>query len=304
MFKHILVPLDGSPLAEAALPAARFLADKLRAMVTLLHVIEKDAPKEVHGQPHLSNSGQAKEYLCAIRREIFAGNDRVKCHVHETAVKDVSASIVSHHREFDHDLIVMCSHGRGRALHLILGSIAQKVIAMGSIPVLITHPDDKKHAPAFACSAILVPLDGDADHEMALPVAAGLARACDAILRLVQVVPDFNSLSGPKTVTSRFLPSTTTKMLEIAAQDGALYLREMQDRLASQGITASSHVLRGDPAAVIAAIPGQSPIDLIVLATHGKSGMKGFWAGSVAHKVCSQSRTPLLLVPAAGTAAD
>ncbi|MBU0910670.1 MAG: universal stress protein [Proteobacteria bacterium] len=301
MFKHILVPLDGSLLAEAALPAARFLADKLRAMVTLLHVIEKNPPKEVHGQPHLSSSGQSKEYLRGIRRNIFADNDRVKCHVHETAVNDVAASIVSHHSEFDHDLIVMCSHGRGRALHLILGSIAQKVIALGPIPVLITHPDEKQNPRPFTCDAILVPLDGEKEHEIALPFSAGLTRACGATLHLVHVVPDFNSLSGPKTVTSRFLPGTTTKILEIAAQDGAEYLREKQDWLNKQGITSSVHVLRGDPADVIAAIPAQSPIDLIALATHGKSGMEAFWAGSVAHKVCSQSKTPLLLVPAAKT---
>jgi len=297
MFKHLLVPLDGSQLAEAALPAARLLAEKLPAMVTLLHVIEQDAPREVHGQPHLSGAGEAQAYLDRIKREFFAGCARVDCHVHETAVANVAASIVSHHSEFDHDLIVMCSHGKGRALHLMLGSIAQKIIALGSIPVLITHPDEDNNR-SFTCRAILAPLDGDPEHEQALPVAVALAQACKAGLHLVHVVPEFHTLSGRRSVTSRFLPGVTSRMLDLAAADGADYLRKKQELLRSEGIEASVHVLRGDPGNVIAEIPTRTPIDLIVLATHGKSGMTAFWSGSVAHKVCSQCKTPLLLVQA------
>ena len=60
MFKHLLVPLDGSPLAEAALPAAAYLAQKLGASVTLLHVIEQDAPQEIHGERHLTDPDEAQ----------------------------------------------------------------------------------------------------------------------------------------------------------------------------------------------------------------------------------------------------
>ena len=59
MFKHILVPLDGSSLAEAALPAAVSLAHTFKAPVTLLHVIEQDAPTEIHQYRHLTEAGEA-----------------------------------------------------------------------------------------------------------------------------------------------------------------------------------------------------------------------------------------------------
>ena len=71
MFKHLLVPLDGSQLAEAALPAAAYLAQKLDATVTLVHIIEHDAPAEVHGERHLTNADEANAYLTEVARRAF-----------------------------------------------------------------------------------------------------------------------------------------------------------------------------------------------------------------------------------------
>lgn len=63
MFKHLLVPLDGSRLAESALLAAASLAQNLGASVTLIHIIECDAPVEVHSDRHLANPDEAVDYL-------------------------------------------------------------------------------------------------------------------------------------------------------------------------------------------------------------------------------------------------
>ena len=297
MFKHILVPLDGSLLAEAALPAAAYLSGKFQAGVTLVHIIEKNAPAEIHGQPHLRDAAEAAAYLKKISSKWFPERLRIECHVHATEVDNVAESIVQHKGEFDYDLIVMCSHGRGRALHLILGSMAQKVISMGSIPVLIARPGEHDEIPTFSCSAVLTPLDGVPDHEQALPVAKYFAKSCQAIICLAMVVPRFGSLSGQMTVTSRFLPGTVSKMLELSVQSAEAYLKSLADMLINEGFVAGAHVRRGDPADSIVAIARQLQADVIVLATHGKSGMEAFWAGSVAHKVCSQCRIPILLVP-------
>ncbi len=297
MFKHILLPLDGSLLAEAALPAAAYLSGKFKAGVTLIHIIEKNAPREIHGQPHLRSAVEAAAYLKTISRQWFAEDLRVDCHVHTTEVDNVAESIVQHIGEFDYDLIVMCSHGRGRALHLILGSMAQKIISMGSIPVLIARPDENEEIPAFSCSAVLTPLDGDLDHEQALPVAKILATACQATICLAMVVPRFVSLSGQMTVTSRFLPGTVSRMLELSVQSAETYLKTLADKLKSEGFTANAHVRRGDPAKSIVLLARELQADVIALASHGKSGMEAFWAGSVAHRVCSQCRIPILLIP-------
>jgi nucleotide-binding universal stress UspA family protein len=297
MFKHILVPIDGSSLAEAALPAAAFLAGKLRARVTLMHVVEKNAPDAVHGQPHLQHPQEAERYLRELAKRAFPKKTPIDCHVHTNEVDDVAGSIVAHSEELSHDLVIMCSHGKGAALHLFLGSIAQSVIARGSQPVLITHPDEQGGAPAFNCRHILVPLDDDPEHAQALPVVKELARGCGATLHLIAVIPELGTISGGKAVASRLLPGTTSRLLDLATQDAEQYLAGIETGLRAEGFQASAHVMRGDPASVIVEAAQRAPIDMIVLATHGKTGMDAFWAGSVAHRICSQSRIPLLLIP-------
>ena len=296
MFKHILVPLDGSGMAEAALPAAVFFAAKFKAVVTLFHVVERNAPREIHGQPHLKDAGEAADYLKAVAQRAFPAGARVDFHVHTTEVDNVAESIVAHADELHHDMIVMCSHGRGKALHLLLGSIAQKVIAKGRLPVLITHPGRDGGVPAFSCSQLLLPLDGDPEHEKALPVAKELAKGCGAVLHLVMVVPSFGSLSGESAVASRFLPGTMAKILEMSVPQAEEYLRAQAETLRGQGIKARAHVLRGDPAAALDEFSRQLQADLIIMATHGTSGMNALWEGSVAHKVISRSSVPLLLI--------
>ena len=299
MFKHLLVPLDGSKMAEAALPAAAFLAEKFASRVTLMHVVEKNAPSEVHGQSHLKNAREATAYLGELSQWAFAKKINVDFHVHETEVYDVAESIVAHGDELKHDLVVMCSHGRGKSLHLFLGSIAQKVIGMGSLPVLITHPDKDGGAPPFSCRNILVPQDGDPSHAEGMPVAREIALACNAALHLAIVVPRFSSLSGGAKVSGRMLPATASRILEMAYKDAQEFIKRDMEELRSRGIAVSGHVLRGDPAEMISDAANSSNVDLAVVATHGKTGMKAFWEGSVAHRICSLSRVPLLLVPLA-----
>jgi nucleotide-binding universal stress UspA family protein len=124
-----------------------------------------------------------------------------------------------------------------------------------------------------------------------------LAKSCGAELHLVMVVPDYGTLSGAATVTSKFLPGTTAMMLEIAVQNAGEYLAQRRETLRGQGFAADAHVLRGDPATAIADAAERLGADLIALATHGKLGLNAFWSGSVANKVCSRCPLPLLLIP-------
>jgi nucleotide-binding universal stress UspA family protein len=297
MFKNILVPLDGSRLAESVLPVTAYLAKALNASVTLFHVIEKDAPKEVHGEMHLNNPDEATEYLKRITEQAFPPDIKVDYHVHTAEAKDVARSIVEHENEFALDLIIMCTHGRGRALHLLLGSIAQQVISKGKIPVLIIHPDDGETLETFSCDAILLPIDEIAEHGQVLPIAQELAATCHATVHLIMVIQTFGTVSGRWTSTTRYLPGTTSKLLELSVEDAEEYLANQQQQLEKAGLMVSANVLRGDPANVIVDAAQKLNVDLIILGTHGKSGMDALLTGSVANKVCSQSKVPLLLVP-------
>jgi nucleotide-binding universal stress UspA family protein len=106
MFKHLLVPLDGSSLAEVALPYAAFIASKTDAMVTLIHVIERHPPQTVHGATHLTDAAAAQLYLDTIAARVFPPGIRVERHVHTSEVSEVASSIVAHAGEFKPDLIV------------------------------------------------------------------------------------------------------------------------------------------------------------------------------------------------------
>ena len=83
MFKHLLVPLDGSKLAEAVLPAARAWAERLHARLTLLHITEKNAPAKIHGEHHLGSTAEAESYLAAQAGTLARPGLDVQWHVHE-----------------------------------------------------------------------------------------------------------------------------------------------------------------------------------------------------------------------------
>lgn len=302
MFRHILVPLDGSELAEAALPAAVYLAELCNAAVTLVHVAEEHPPSEIHGEPHLAGVKDAEDYLRAVAQRRFKPTTTVHCHVHTTSVTDVARGIADHQAEFDHDLIIMCIHGRSGVNTLLLGSVAQKVIALGTVPVLIVRPAHDGEA-GFSLSPILVPLDGGAAHEASLAVAKELAATVRGAVHLLMVIPTFTTLTGRLAAPSRLLPSTTERMLDMAAEEAVSYVESRQALVAGPGVTVTTAVERGEPAHVIARCAERSRARLIILGTHRRAGIDAIGEGSIGSRVSSQVSAPILLIPLAGASA-
>jgi nucleotide-binding universal stress UspA family protein len=296
MFKHILVPLDGSKLAEAALPAASSLASLLHASVTLIHVIEENAPGQVHGERHLTAKEEAYDYLDEIAHKAFPPDIMVDQHVHPSGVKDVARSIVEHAGEFEPDLIVMCTHGRSGLRNLLVGSIAQQVIGQGQTPVLLIHPVEDQPVD-FTCKQILVPMDAKPAHEQGLNIAVQLAKACSATLVLLTVVPTLGTLTGENAATGRLMPGTMSALLDINQESAESYLLSRINELQGNGISTTTEVWRGDPAGTIAEVAKKIKAGMVVLGTHGKAGSEAFWSGSVAPKLPGLTRVPLLFIP-------
>jgi nucleotide-binding universal stress UspA family protein len=299
MFQHLLVPLDGSEMAEAVLPAAVDLARKQGARLTLLHVLEHNAPGEVHGQRHITNQREGLHYLDETAARLPPGL-QVTTHVHPNHEHNIPRSIVEHAAELGVDLILLCTHGRSNLRRWLFGSIAQKVLALGSTPVLIIYPSEIPQGQGFGCRRILTPLDGDPEHEAGLHVAIDLARSCSAALHLLVVVPTRETLSGEGSASALLLPTATTALLDMSQQAAAGYLQRQAAVAAAGGVTVTSEVGRGEPAGTIAQAAQSSHADLIVMATHGKTHSDAFWSGSVSPRVSSKSRRPLLLVPVSG----
>jgi len=297
MFKHLLVPLDGSKLAESALPAAASFAAALKAAVTLFHVIEEHAPEAVHNDHHLTEADEAEAYLKAVAEREFDKDIPVDWHVHTASVKDVAASIAGHAIELDSDLIVMCTHGKGGMRDIIFGSIAQQVIARGAAPVLLLRPGRSGEGEAFNIQRILLPLDSESAHDESFPCATHLAGAFRAELALFTVIPTYGTLTGKQAALGNLLPGTTAALLDIEADTTRGHLQEHLEELQKQGIPASAAIARGDPASEIGAAAKRWKADLLILATHRKAGMDAFWAGSVAPNVARSTQAPLLLLP-------
>jgi nucleotide-binding universal stress UspA family protein len=294
MFQNILVPLDGSRLSEASLGAAAVLAGRLGSSVTLLHVVEEDAPAEVHKERHLTEPNEADAYLKRTAAQLFPSSTRVETHVHAAPVADVARSIVEHAAsEFEPDLIVTCTHGRSGMHDLLFGSIAQQIVAQGTTPLLLIKPD----SPPFKVGRILVPLDPDSGHDDSLPPAEALARSYDAQLDLLSIIPTYGTLTGEQGAASSLMPATTQAMLDLREEHARDHLDLHVDALKRLGIRGACIVARGDPAAAIIRIADQSGADLIVLSTHRKAGLGAFWSRSVAPKVAQRTKTPLLLMP-------
>jgi nucleotide-binding universal stress UspA family protein len=299
-YQRILVPLDGSRLAEAALAPAAFLAGLFQAHIILIHLIEHNAAPAVHSDRHLVEPGEAERYLQEVAGRAFLAGLSIEQHVHTAEISDVAGSLAAHAAELRIDLIVMCTHGRGGLRDLLFGSIAQQVVAQGRRPVLLVRPGAGGEAPEFACRRILVPLDGDPEHEGGLRAAAELALAAAGALHLVLVIRSVGRLKSEDAATAMLMPLTANALLEVQARQGEDYLRQHLARLQQRGLSATAEVAQGDPVSHLRQAAERLKADLIVLGTHGKAGLGASLAGSVAPRLSGHSHPPLLLVPITG----
>lgn len=293
----LLVPLDGSILAESVLPLAAQIAKKLDVSITFIHIIEKDAPQKIHGQQHLTNPTQAEDYLKSIVAKDIFKNVKTEIHVHEPKEKDVSRSISDHSKELNQDLVIMCTHGSGGLHDFIFGSNASQVISLGVTPVLLVNPSAEYKDKEISFKNFLVPLDGNPDHEHVLDYAAYLAKLFEANLNLLIAIPQFGTMSGELTPVNRLLPQTTSKMLDMIVPDALEYLDKLKLKLEKSGLKVTVKTSRNNPVRAITETSKKIKADLIILATHGKKGADAYLEGSLTPKISKASKTPILLVP-------
>jgi nucleotide-binding universal stress UspA family protein len=222
--------------------------------------------------------------------------------VHQDKEDNVARSIVEHAQEMKADLIIMCTHGHGGLREFLFGSNAQQALKLGTQSILLLFPREDGSLSHFKLQRILVPLDGTAPHESALTGAIPLARAFGAELHLVLVIPTLATLSGEQAVTGLLLPTTMRALLDLSEQGAADYLEQAVARCRAEGVVARAQVLRGDIAPAVLGLAERLDVDLIVLASHGRTGLDALVSGSVAPRITGRRIRPLLLVRAQKTA--
>ncbi|HEV7216625.1 MAG TPA: universal stress protein [Chloroflexota bacterium] len=297
MFQRVLMPLDGSPLAEAALPVAVRLAQAFSSRLLLLHIIERKAPATVHGEPHLTEVAAAEAYLRSLRETLRGQQVEAEVHVHSVPLGDVARSIADHAEEERADLIVLCTHGAAGWRDLVAGSIAQQALQRGSVPLLLVRATAPgQEAAAFQPADILVPLDASEAAEAAIPVAAALTKALQARLHLVTVVATPGTLTGKRVAATTLLPSATRALLDVEQDDTAAYLEGLAQPLRADGIAVSTEVRRGDTTAQLSADDYEHQFGLIVVTTHGRAGLPARLSGSVVARFVGKTNAPVLLI--------
>jgi nucleotide-binding universal stress UspA family protein len=296
MYRRLLVPLDGSRLAESVLPVAERLGQVAQATLILLHVLEREAPATVHGERHLRAQDEAETYLHGVAARLQTQGISVETHTHEVPEGDVSRSIAEHDVEERADLIVLCTHGSGGVRELLFGSIAQQVLKRGAVPVLLVRaaPDGAEYP--FAPHRVLVPLDGTAAAEAAIAPALDLARLLEAGVHLVMVVATPATARGEQQVLAHVLPTTARAALDLEEEEAGDYLEDMAVRFRTAGVAVTTEVRRGDTTSALADEAAEPGVGLVVVATHGRAGVQAIWTGSVTARLLARTRAPLLLL--------
>jgi nucleotide-binding universal stress UspA family protein len=180
-------------------------------------------------------------------------------------------------------------------LRWALGSTTDKVVHATSTPILIVRGAAPARAPAI--NRIMVPLDGSALARQALPLATELARSARAELLLLQAVAPSIEASPSFPARGQLIPPLG-ELLAALRHQAASELDALADELLSHIVAVTTHVVNGHAAEVLVDEAAQRGVDLIVMATHGYSGLRRWALGSVADKVLHATTTPLILVRA------
>jgi nucleotide-binding universal stress UspA family protein len=252
----------------------------------------------VHGERHLTGASEAEAYLAdvASRRPVQVQIDH---HVHPNKEGDVAKSIIDHAADLGADLVILSTHGRGGARRVLFGSVAQLVLHGGTRPVLLVRPPDAiapgPDAP-WEVARILVPLDGSAPSEDALPTAVAVAGAYGAEVHLVRIVPTLKTIPGERASAARLVPTAALASLEIEQEEATKALEAVASRIRESGMRAVPVVGRGEPAQGVLEAALRLQADLVVMATHGRTGLDAVLSGSVASRIAAKFPRPLLLV--------
>ncbi len=297
---RILVPLDGSDLAERVLPHAILLARATHGGLRLVRAVaaveidewsNRAGPKDDGDLgPLYSPIDVAQAYLDGMAAQIGHAGLPVTTEVRRgDPAREIIAAAESGPPT---GLIAMATHGRGGLGRWLYGSVAHKVLQASPLPLLLLRVSETAPAAVPArYRTLLVPLDGSPGSEAALRPAAELAAGTGAELLLIY--------AGP-TLTDVAVAGSASLWLLGEYERQEHQMRDTLDghvrRLRAQGVAARHAILHGPPAETILHAAADE-VDLVVMATHGRGGWERLVYGSVAARVVEQTTRPILLVP-------
>jgi nucleotide-binding universal stress UspA family protein len=295
MYQNILVPLDGSQLAELALEPAMDIARRAGGRITLLsipvhkHVVLPSAAGyglPVHEQKIEDGLEREKAYLASLRED----HEKAQVSIDIVAITgDVAGVIIDTAAVQNVDLIVMTTHGYSGFSRWMLGSVTERVLRGAPCPVLVIRRAER-------LKKAMITLDGSRLAEQALRPGLEIANLLDCQTTLFRVDQQ-DKLSS---VEKGFLEVANSELCQEIVQDDAdrvaYYLDCMADKFSTQERSLNTTVVRGKPADSILAFIEEQQIDLVCIATHGYSGLKRWAYGSVTEKILQKADSAMLVV--------
>lgn len=279
--RHVLVPLDGSEFALAALPTARALSERFGAELHAISVIEG------------RDDGGRLSALAAAALGIDPDDD----HARVVRDDDVAGAILQRGEELGDSVVCLSTHGRGRLSGAVVGSVARELVQRCTTPLVALGPlaDRPGWSPArswpepLSVPRIVACVDGSEASEQVLPVVAGWAQALDMSLTVLTVVED-----GLPPFRSEQKPPP-----EGRAADPVAYVSALAGQLSDTVADVRGEVVR-DPIGVASGLRtylDQHPAGLVALTTHARSGLQRVLLGATGASIVHASTAPCLVVP-------
>lgn len=295
MFQHILVPLDGSILAEGVLPHISLLAKAGAGRVTLLHVLDPQAQtvRSAMVDPFewQIRKAEAETYLRTMANRLEEAAFRPEVEIMEGRAAESVIRFASDHQV---DLIALSSHGQSGISSWNVSSVVQKIVLRARRSILIVRayqaPLDSDEGLHY--QRIVVPLDGSQRAEVALAAASELARANDAELRVIHIVerPEIPHRT-PLSQEDQDLIDRMTERKRVEAMKYLSELKVYQDLKLETSVLESENVITALHQAV-----EDVQADMVVCSAHGYTGTTRWPYGSVAVSFIIYGSAPLLIV--------
>jgi nucleotide-binding universal stress UspA family protein len=298
MYETVIVPLDGTRPAESALPAALSLARQADAMLRLISVLE--VPDTLAAW---SRRGRSEDWLTAPRSDAQSYLDGVATHIGyartETRVEvgDPARSILAECERLGQSVLVMARRSRSALKERFARGVTLRVARQSNCPMIIVPAGNEPDtASDFRLDSVLVPLDGSRFAERVLPALAGdVLNPARLHIHLLSVVELAAWHSSRRAVMYAYdLDRYIADMRRIASR----YLERAHQALAPKVAGVDCDVRVGRVPEQICLAADEEDVDLIVMSTHGRSGMERFLLGSVAEAVVTAAHRPVLLIRA------
>jgi len=305
MYKKMLVPMDGTRLGETAIPYVKDLSRRLGLDIIIFHVC---SPKErrltkMH-QAYVDRIAEILRRKAIKFQQVNGFQSRGTTIISKGKLTTgyPAEQIINYVDEYGVDFILMATHGYSGIKRLTSGSVADKVIQTSKVPVLLVRdgiPDEISY-DKWPQKTIVVLLDGSKLAESVLPHVKALAKQrgtepVDIVLLRVCDRPLISS-SYPKTSMTIDRKEHVKKAITLFKQESEQYLTSIGQQLNDNGLIVKPKILFGNPAKEIINYTNRHPYSLIVMATHGRSGLIRWALGSVADRILHEGSSPIFLV--------